>query len=138
MTREQHLAWLDGLTDDELRIAETPPGYLSSFVMVSWLKHILTTREMRAEERLELLEALGKLLDVRCAAVLVAIRPASGVEVTMIQQALAAGPAALDLLGSFEVFAPLARLNSSLMEAIKIWWPDWLPVPRSKINAAVN
>jgi len=134
MTREQHLAWLDGLTDDELRIAETPPGELRSFVLVSYLKHVLTTREMSAEARLELLETLGKLLDARCAAALVAIRPASGVEVAMIQQALAAGPAALDLLGSFPVFGPLARLNSSLMEAIKIWWPDWLAVPRSKLN----
>ena len=135
MTPQEHLTWLATLTDDELRIVETPPGYLSSFVMVSWLKHVLTAREMRAEERLELLEALGKLLDARCATALVAIRPASGVEVQMIQEALAAGPSAgLDLLGSFPVFAPLAKLNPTLMEAIKIWWPNWLPVPRSKIS----
>jgi hypothetical protein len=130
MKHEERCAWLDSLNADEEAIVYTPVGYRSTMAVVAWIKHGLMTEEMSANARLELLEGLAGLVDGAFSpAALAAIQPAGDVDAQMIRETFAVDDIGktFDLLGSVEVFSHLAQLNPSLLEAIRICWPDRAP-----------
>jgi hypothetical protein len=128
----------DAVTDDAILM--TPTGIRFGLVLISYTKYVLTTCKMKPQFRLELLEAMDRLLDGRLTdQVLGLVQPAGAVEAEIIESALSldahlpeiptpeTGGVSRDKafpLLTGELFPALLKLNSSLVDAIRLMaWP---------------
>jgi hypothetical protein len=127
-THAEHRAWLDSLRGDEYRIVHMPIGHLFNLAFVSFIKHGLLTIEMKAGDRLKLLDSIAGIISGPVTAEAVAaIEPADPVGVKMIREIMKLPverqTRAFDDGG---VFRLLGRLNPSLLTALKLccWYGD--------------
>ena len=120
-TNEQ-TAWLDGLSDDDWMIVNTPRGYLAELIIISPLKTALNTDGMTVADRMELLEALnsfaGQYLTAEAVA---AVQSACDTAIGMIHEAMTLPMnETWRLIGGFDMFSVFAKLNPSLVAAIRL------------------
>jgi hypothetical protein len=132
MTHAERYAWIDGLSEDERLIVYLPVGYRSELIEASLIKRMLIRTETTAGDRLRLLETLGHMIrDQFPAAAMAAIEPADDVTAEIVREARSLdaedshGMASYRMLTSWMVFDHLARLNPSLLDAIRLMssWP---------------
>ena len=122
MTTEEHCAWLDSLSDDEWMTVHMAPGYLCNLIIISQLKCALATSGMTVGERMELLEGLSTFADKFLTdEAVAAIEPACDIAIKMIHEAMALNTNEMwHLMGRFDVFSEFAKLNPSLLTAIRL------------------
>jgi hypothetical protein len=141
MTDEQRSAWLDGMTPDEKLVVYTPPGYLSTLVIVAYTKRALVSYEIPIGERLRMLETINGFVDTAFTAeALAVIEPACHTAMEMIHECLQVDEGkprlgkAFDLMASWEVFGHLLKLNPSMLAAIKLFPAHGAPAAKSTTN----
>ena len=122
MTTEEHCAWLDSLSDDGWTIVHVPPGYLCNLIIISQLKCALATNGATVGERMELLEGLNTFTDkFLTAEAVAAVEPACNTALKMVHEAMALNTNEMwRLMGRFDVFSEFAKLNPSLLTAIRL------------------
>ena len=129
MTRndQEHRAWIDALSGDDLLILYVPTGYRFKFLFASYIKRFLATDRIDDAERLYWLERLTDMVDnYFSAAMLATIKPMSDTELEMFHEAAALDrdksrcDNAFDLLTEHVVFMSFCRLNPSIIQAIKL------------------
>lgn len=120
------------MTDDEA-ILHTPTGYRWLILMATVLKRWLATSPMTASDQLEILEGLHHMTgDNFNAAALTVLAPADDATMRVVREAWKLNgdgrlSPSFDVLTSADVFSNLARANPSLLQAIRIMWPDAPP-----------
>ena len=125
-TNEERTAWIDAMSEDERMVLYTPLGYRSDMVFVSTIKRALTMQKPTTAQQLEMLEALGKMVDrYFTAEAVAAIKPICETGAQIVHEAKQTDRTehrieSFMLLGSWEVFNHLLALNPSLMEAIRL------------------
>ena len=122
MTSDEHSAWLDSLSDDDRMIVFMPEGYLSELIIISQLKRALATEGATVAERMEFLEGLSGLArEPLTAEAVAAVAPACDAAIKMIHEAMTLNTNDMwRLIGRFDVFSEFARLNPSLLAAVKL------------------
>jgi hypothetical protein len=109
------------------QMALVPAGYKFEMLVISYIKRVLQTCEMKAHERLRFLEGLNTFTDSYLGPeVLAMIEPMSDIECEMVHEARSLnregdklGSASFDILTSREVFGHFVKLNPSLLAAIE-------------------
>jgi hypothetical protein len=113
------------MTDDNL-IFLCPAGHRYSFVVAAMSKRWIATEAMSAGERLWILEKLHGLTDgFFTQAALAMIEPADDFFASIFEEAKTADPGndcsnSFEILTSQEVFNNLARLNPSILKALRV------------------
>jgi hypothetical protein len=114
------------MTDEEV-IDHTPVGYRWLIVYAAILKRVLANDPMTTGERLEMLEALNTMTGAWFTTeALALLAPADDTTLEIVRMAWrldrddATGSASFDVLTSEEVFSDLARLNPTIVAAIKV------------------
>ncbi|MCX7313807.1 MAG: hypothetical protein NTV56_19335 [Alphaproteobacteria bacterium] len=125
-TSDEHSAWLDNLKGDERLIVHAPVGHVHTILIASTVKRALQY-SMTLRMRSDFLEGLERLIDGRVITekVMAAIKPADDVSFAMIREADALPVfKKYEVLASVEVFGALAKLNPSLLDALRLCFPD--------------
>lgn len=155
MTREQHGAWLDSLSDTDLVICHVPVGYLYTTLVISLLKRTLLVCPMDTGERLEILEQLNGLATGPISPIALSlIAPMCDTAYRMVEAACQLDPPdeypypehdpdalnrtcpgrkSFAMLTSWEVFGHLRRLNPSIDEALLLCFSRGV-LPRTRAN----
>jgi hypothetical protein len=121
-TYAEHSAWLDSLRGDEYRIVHMPIGHLFNIAFVSFLKQGLLTIKMTAGDRLRILDSMATVINGPVTAEAVtAIEPVDAVGSEMMREIMRL-PVERQVLAfrDGDVFRLMARLNPSLLQALKL------------------
>jgi hypothetical protein len=123
-TEDEHIAWLHSLRpdSDEYRIVHMAIGHLFNLALVSCCKQTLLTMEMKAGERLKLLDGMAStIFGPVTAEAVAAIEPAGDDDAEMIAEicSLPVGKQT-QAFQEGDVFRLLAKLNPSLLRALEI------------------
>jgi hypothetical protein len=121
-TAEAHSAWLDALEGDEKEIVFAPVGWRYTLAMVATTKRALAG-DMPPAMRLQFLQHLEKMAGAGITPEAIArVEPACDVAMRVEREAhAAAGPSGmLDILAEIDVWSELARLNPSLLAALRM------------------
>jgi hypothetical protein len=139
-THAEHVAWLDSLTGDEYRIVHTPCGYLFDLAIISELKYALLNVKMTAHERLRGLDTIARCVrNPVTEAAVAAIEPACETGRKMLRE-IHSLPVEkqTSAFNEGDVFRLLAKLNSSLLAALKLCTLGTVPKePRHLLQANV-
>jgi hypothetical protein len=107
-------------------VACLPCGYRFQMLVIAHAKYVLKTVEMKAGDRLHLLERLDELTDSYLTSeVLALIQPMSETEIDMLHEAFSLdgkqrGSASFDILTRDDVFRNFVSLNPSILAAIEM------------------
>jgi hypothetical protein len=122
-----HCEWLDSMDADERLVVHFPPGCWSNLVMISLIKRWLMKDRMPAALQLRFLETMKQMADApHLETAATVVEPANEMleKIYLEAQTLCrpgdhARPM-FDMLERWEVRWHLIRLNSSLLEAIRV------------------
>jgi hypothetical protein len=126
MSGEEARAWWATLSDEEKMVAYVPCGYQHLLLIIAYVKRTLVLCEMKAGERLHMLEWLNKQTDnYILPEMLAVIEPMSDAEMAMMHEARSldqegSDSKSFEILTSQKVFNSFLALNPSILAAIRL------------------